>query len=111
MLLVCYVPLTSGYDSVDENQAILHSDSENGQWHNNTLQITGTTTLQPQTASWVLIDITEEYSYHNIISSGEFFTEVTPIDESLWSWSIQIDVEQYDCICICLLYTSDAADE
>ena len=100
MLLVCYVPLTSGYDSVDENQAILHSDSENGQWHNNTLQITGTTTLQPQTATWVLIDITEEYSYHNIISSGEFFSEVTPIDESLWSWSIQIDVEQYDCICM-----------
>ena len=66
---------------------------------NNTLEITGSTNLNPQTADWVLYDVTNPYIEWPVLRMGDFFTTVTPIDENLWNWTLVIDVQGLNCTC------------
>ena len=100
LLIIVSVPTSSGYQSSSEDGDSLHSDSLNGEWINNTLMISGTTTISPQTASWALFNVTETFGEENILQSGDFFTEVIPIQEGLWSWELSINVSEIECICL-----------
>ena len=110
LLVIAFVPTTSGYQSSSEDGGSLLSDSLNGQWINDTLMISGTTTISPQTATWGLFNITETLGEENILQSGDFFTEVIPIQDGLWSWELSINVSEIECICLVQI-TQSTMDE
>ena len=96
LLSIQFTPTTSASSEFGPK---LTSQVEDGIWINNTLEINGSTTLSPQSADWVLYDVTNPYVEWPIVASGDFFTTVTPVDEGLWIWSITIDVEGENCTC------------
>ena len=98
VLLVLFPASANNVDS-NESSALLTSDSIDGLWVNNTLDITGSTNLNPQNADWVLYDVTNPYIEWPIARSGDFFTTVTPIAEGLWNWTLIIDVQGLNCTC------------
>ena len=98
-LLLLTLPLSHTASASADNSPKLTSPTEDGIWINNTLVINGSTTLPPQSADWVLYDVTNPYVEWPIIASGEYFTSVTPVDEGLWIWSLTIDVVGQNCTC------------
>ena len=87
------------YVGSTESSGLLTSESIDGLWVNNTLEITGSTNLNPQNADWVLYDVTNPYIEWPKLRMGDFFTTVTPIDEGLWNWTLIIDVQGLNCTC------------
>jgi hypothetical protein len=77
----------------------LTSTASNGQWVNDSIDISGSTTIPANSSSWVLYDITEPYVEWPVLRNGDFFSTVTPVDESLWIWTLSIDVQGLNCIC------------
>lgn len=101
-LLLLSVVLPTG--SADDSQVLgqnseITSDLESGVWFNQTLIINGTTTLPAQDANWALYDVTDPYSSWELLRNGDYFTEVIPIDDGLWFWSISVDVDGLNCTC------------
>ncbi len=83
---------------LDRNSEIT-SNLESGVWFNETLIINGSTTIPAQEANWALYDVSDPYSSWDLMRSGDYFSEVIPIDEGLWSWSITADVSGFNCTC------------
>lgn len=77
----------------------ISSNLESGVWFNETLTINGSTTIPAQDANWALYDVSDPYSSWNLMRSGNYFSEVIPLDEGLWSWSINVDVNGLNCTC------------
>ena len=98
-VLLVLVPVSANNVDTNEPDVLLISDSIDGLWVNTTLEITGSTNLNPQNADWVLYDVTNPYVEWPVLRSGDFFTAVTPIDEGLWNWTLTIDVEGLNCTC------------
>ena len=98
-VLLMLVPVSANDIDSTQSSGLLTSESIDGLWVNNTLEITGTTNLNPQTADWVLYDVTNPYIEWPILRMGDFFTTVTPIDEGLWNWTLIIDVQGLNCTC------------
>ena len=98
-LLLLSIPSVPTACASADNSPKLTSPTDDGIWINNTLVINGSTTLSPQSADWVLYDVTDPYVEWPIIASGEYFTSVTPVDEGLWIWSLTIDVVGQNCTC------------
>ena len=98
-ILLLSIQLPTGSSENSSPEADLSSDTKNGSWVNNTLTVSGTTNIAAQNANWVLYDVTEVYTEWPVLRSGEYFSEVTPIDDSLWNWSITIDVQGLNCTC------------
>ena len=98
-VLLMLAPVSANNVDSTESSGLLTSDSMDGLWVNNTLEITGSTNLNPQNADWVLYDVTNPYIEWPILRSGDFFTTVTPIDEGLWNWTLIIDVQGLNCTC------------
>ena len=98
-LLLLTLPLTPVTSATAETEPKLTSPTDDGIWINNSLVINGSTTLPPQNADWVLYDVTNPFVEWPILASGDFFTSVTPVDEGLWIWSLEIDVAGYNCTC------------
>ena len=98
-LLLLTIPLTPSTSASDDIGPKLTSPTKDGIWINNTLVINGSTTLPPQSADWVLYDVTNPYVEWPILASGEYFTSVTPVDDGLWIWSLTIDVMGQNCTC------------
>ena len=98
-VLLVLVPVSA--NNVDSNESIdlLTSDSFDGLWVNDSLEVAGSTTLNPQNADWVLYDVTDPYIEWPVLRSGDFFTTVNPIDEGLWNWTLVIDVQGLNCTC------------
>ena len=98
---VLLVLLPASANNVDNNESsvLLTSNSIDGLWVNDTLDITGSTNLNPQNADWVLYDVTNPYIEWPILRSGDFFTSVTPIEEGLWNWTLIVDVQELNCTC------------
>ena len=79
----------------DDIEPELNSDFLHGTWVNETLLITGTTSLPAQQASWKLYDITDgDNSTWELLDTGDYFSNVTPMDQDLWSWTISINVSE-----------------
>jgi len=98
-LLIILIPISEASDFTSGQSSKLTSSVEDGLWVNQTLTINGTTTLNPQSADWVLYDITEPYTEWPVLRSGDFFTTVLPISEGLWNWSLTVDVFGLNCTC------------
>ena len=92
-VLLMLVPVSANDIDSTQSSGLLTSESIDGLWVNNTLEITGSTNLNPQTADWVLYDVTNPYIEWPILRMGDFFTTVTPIEEGLWNWTLIIDVQ------------------
>jgi len=98
-VLLVLVPVSASSVDSTESSGLLTSDLIDGLWVNNTLEITGSTNLNPQNADWVLYDVTNPYIEWPVHRSGDFFTTVTPVDEGLWNWTLIIDVQGLNCTC------------
>ena len=98
-VLLMLVPVSANNVGSTESSGLLTSESIDGLWVNSTLEITGSTNLNPQTADWVLYDVTNPYIEWPVLRMGDFFTTVTPIDENLWNWTLVIDVQGLNCTC------------
>ena len=98
-LLLISIPLFSSNSFASEDSPKLTSQIGDGIWVNETLTINGSTTLPPQNADWVLYDVTDPYSEWIVVRSGGYFTEVIPVDDGLWIWSISVDVQGLNCTC------------
>ena len=77
----------------------LTSETAEGIWVNDTLEINGRTTLPAQDASWILYDITDPYLEWEQLRQGAYFSNVTPLSQDLWEWSIVIDTQGLNCTC------------
>lgn len=97
-LLLLTIPAPLG-EAVSTGSAELISSLEDGVWVNETLVINGSTTITAQDANWILYDVTDPYSDWDILRSGEYFSEVIPLEDNLWNWSITIDVQGLNCTC------------
>ncbi len=98
-VLLMLVPVSANDVDSAESNGLLTSESINGLWVNNSIEITGSTNLNPQTADWVLYDVTNPYIEWPVLRSGDFFTTVNPIEEGLWNWTLSIDVQDVNCTC------------
>ena len=98
-ILLLSTCLSTGSSLSSSNSGDLTSTLEDGQWVNNTLVVNGTTTFEPQNAKWILYDIDDLYGEWGVLRSGEFFSEVSPVDIGVWNWSITIDVQGLECTC------------
>ena len=98
-VLLVLLPASANNADSNDSSGLLTSDSIDGLWVNSSLDITGSTNINPQNADWVLYDVTDPYIEWPILRSGDFFTTVTPIDEGLWNWTLIIDVQGLNCTC------------
>ena len=98
-VLLVLVPVSANNVDSNESSDLLTSDSFDGLWVNDSLEVAGSTTLNPQNADWVLYDVTDPYIEWPVLRSGEFFTTVNPIAEGLWNWTLVIDVQGLNCTC------------
>ena len=96
LLLATPLPNTS---ALSDSESAITSTMEDGAWVNDTLTINGSTTIPAQYANWALYDVTDPYAEWETLLSGDYFTEVIPIDDGIWVWSITIDVTGIDCTC------------
>ncbi|MDE0954753.1 MAG: hypothetical protein OR994_08750, partial [Candidatus Poseidoniales archaeon] len=100
LLLAVLLPNSSAIDtSSSGSNSEITSNLEDGAWFNETLSIDGSTTIPAQDANWILYDVTEPYSDWVVLRSGDYFSEVIPVDEGLWVWSITVDVQGLNCTC------------
>ena len=97
-LLLLAIPLPNGSAFSDSDPAIT-STLQDGAWVNNTLTINGSTTIPAQYANWALYDVTDPYAEWDELRSGDYFTEVIPVDDGLWIWSITFDINGLNCTC------------
>ena len=98
-ILLLSTCLNTGSSQPTNLSGDLSSTLDNGEWVNETLVVNGSTTLDPQNANWILYDLDDLYGEWSVLRSGEFFSEVTPIELGVWNWSITIDVQGLECIC------------
>ena len=100
LLLAVLLPNSSAIDtSSSGSNSEITSNLEDGAWFNETFSIDGSTTIPAQDANWILYDVTEPYSDWVVLRSGDYFSEVIPVDEGLWIWSITVDVQGLNCTC------------
>ena len=97
-LLLLATPLPN-VGAISDNESVISTTFNDGVWVNDTLTINGSTTVPAQYANWALYDVTDPYAEWEELQSGDYFTEVIPIDEGLWAWSITIDVSGHNCTC------------
>lgn len=98
-VLLMLLPVSANNFGRTESSGLLTSESIDGLWVNDTLEVTGSTNLNPQTADWVLYDVTNPYIEWPVLRMGDYFTTVSPIDEGLWNWTLIIDVQGLNCTC------------
>ncbi len=60
-LLLMLVPAYSADNSQQPENNLLSTSIDDGFWVNDTLIVNGTTTLNTQSANWVLYDVTDPY--------------------------------------------------
>ena len=107
LLIVC-IPLSGAVDTPNDQTRELITSFEDGLWVNNSIEITGTTNLNPQLANWSLYDITNPHLDElPVVRSGDYFTSVLPISDGVWNWTLTIDVLGLNCSCWLEISQSD----
>ncbi len=71
----------------------------NGIWINETLNISGSTTITPQSANWVIYNVTNPYDEWDVIANGDYFSSVVPVSEGIWIWNLEVNMTGIDCTC------------
>ncbi len=110
-LLLCIIFLFPSTVTADVSDDLvshkLESDFEDGTFVNGTLNITGTITSDPTDVYWGIYDyddlaenlLSPEHSLQ-MLTDGNFFTEVIPLSVDRWQWRLEVDVSALDCACI-----------
>ena len=93
--LIALIDNVSAFSQDEE----ISSPVENGFWVNETLSINGSTTINPQSAQWVIYNVTEPYITWPVVASGEFFTSAIPVSEGIWIWNIEVNLSGLNCTC------------
>ena len=100
LFLAVLLPNSSAVEtSFPDSSSEITSNLEDGAWFNETLEVDGSTTIPAQDANWILYNITEPSNGRYILRSGDYFSEVIPVDDGLWIWSITVDVQGINCTC------------
>ena len=100
LFLAVLLPNSSAVEtSFPDSSSEITSNLEDGAWFNETLEVDGSTTIPAQDANWILYNITEPSNGRDILRSGDYFSEVIPVDDGLWIWSITVDVQGINCTC------------
>ena len=100
LFLAVLLPNSSAVEtSFPDSSSEITSNLEDGAWFNETLEVDGSTTIPAQDANWILYNISEPSNGRDILRSGDYFSEVIPVDDGLWIWSITVDVQGINCTC------------
>ena len=96
--------LSSGVNSEPVQSEILVIDQGQGHHFSEGLVfLSGTSNIPLNNASWTLFNNTDDNQNFVVIESGDYLTEVTPIDQDVWSWSLSINASGISCTCIITL--------
>jgi len=96
--------LSSGVNSQPLQSEILVIDQPQGHhFPDGIVILSGTSSSPLNNASWTLFNNTDENQNFVVIESGDYLTQVTPIDQDVWSWSLSINASEVSCTCIITL--------
>ena len=100
VLLLLMIPMMFVSASGDtENEQIIINQENGILVSNGTLMLTGTSNIPLANATWNLFNFSDDNQNLAVISSGDYLTEVDPIEEDLWTWQLQVNVTEIDCTC------------
>ena len=96
--------LSSGVNSEPIESEILVIDQGQGHHYSDGLvNLSGTSNIALNNASWTLFNNTDENQNFVVIESGDYLTQVIPINQDVWSWSLSINASGLSCTCIITL--------
>ena len=96
--------LSSGVNSEPLQNEILVIDQGHGHHFSDGLVIlSGTSNIPLNNASWTLFNNTDENQNFVVLDSGDYLTQVTPIDQDVWAWYLTINASGISCTCIITL--------
>ena len=96
--------LSSGVNSEPVPSEILVIDQKQGHhFPDGMVDLSGSSSIPLNNASWTLFNNTDENQNLVVIESGDYLTQVTPIDQDVWSWSLSINASGISCTCIITL--------
>jgi len=72
--------------------------------------LTGTTTLAPSEATWELWNVGDGISGWNLEGSGSHFSDVVPVSENMWNWTLDINDTEIDCTCLLTISIPNGLD-
>ncbi len=72
--------------------------------------LTGTTTLAPSEATWELWNLGDGFSEWNLEESGSHFSDVIPVSENMWNWTLEINDTEIDCTCLLTISIPNGLD-
>ena len=72
--------------------------------------LTGTTTLAPSEATWELWNLGDGFSEWNLEESGSHFSDVIPVSENMWNWTLEINDTEMDCTCLLTISIPNGLD-
>jgi len=89
------------------NLVILQDD---GTYFPGNILLNGTTTLAPSEATWELWNVGDGLSGWNLEESGSHFSDVVPVSENLWNWTLEINITEIDCTCLLTISIPNGLD-
>lgn len=74
------------------------------------ISLTGTTTLAPSEATWELWNVGDGFSGWTLEQSGSHFSDVIPVSENMWNWTLEINNTEIDCTCLLTISIPNGLD-
>ncbi len=111
-LLFCISALTmtaSAHHLEEENYNLVILQGDGTHFPENIL-LTGTTTLAPSEATWELWNVGDGISGWNLEGSGSHFSDVVPVSENMWNWTLDINDTEIDCTCLLTISIPNGLD-
>jgi hypothetical protein len=115
-LLVCLLfcismfSLTVSGHHIEEDTYNLVILQDDGVHFSENILLTGTTTLAPSEATWELWDVGDGFSGWNLEDSDSHFSDVVPVSENMWNWTLEINVTEIDCTCLLTISIPNGLD-
>ena len=92
----------------DTYNLVIHQDD--GTHFTENILLNGTTTLAPSEATWELWNVGEGISGWNLEDSGSHFSDVVPVSENMWNWTLEINISEIDCTCLLTISIPNGLD-
>jgi hypothetical protein len=92
----------------DTYNLVIHQDD--GTHFTENILLNGTTTLAPSEATWELWNVGEGISGWNLEDSGSHFSDVVPVSENMWNWTLEINITEIDCTCLLTISIPNGLD-
>jgi len=110
LTLLPFIEAEGNQSNVSIDKIITFSDTD-GKNFVDTMSLNGTNIERLSNFSWELIDLftLNIDGSPSILLSGEHFDSVTPVSESLWEWSIELNISGINCTCQFTTYTDTSS--